>query len=229
MEFGNLLENYETRFLGPEDLTDYMDLQRSWNSFMGVPMTPSQKKADEELSLSAYHDPRNKVAGVFNPQGELISVNSGYFFKEFPHWYTYRIFQRTGETSLAGAFRSYAVALSTVQLLIQYAEDMNYFTYYNKFSLPHQIAWEKGFNMINSKIKTYKFRYNYMWEHIYQPNEGCKFRNHQFFFPTDNVIPVHTVITIATLKQEYRRERLINSSGITSIKNYLDFNDDRHA
>ena len=79
MEFGNILDNYETRFLGTDDLNDYMDLQRSWNSFMGVPMTPKEKNEDEELSLSAYHDPRNKVAGTFNPDGKLVTVNSGYF------------------------------------------------------------------------------------------------------------------------------------------------------
>jgi hypothetical protein len=226
MEFGNILDNYETRFLGTDDLNDYMDLQRSWNSFMGVPMTPTEKKEDEELSLSAYHDPRNKVAGTFNPDGKLVSVNSGYFFAEFPHWYTYRIFQRAGETSLTSAVRTFALSLSTVNLLTQYAESIQYFTYYNRFSISHQMSWEKGHKLLMNRLGS-PFRYNYMWEQIYQPNEGCKFRNHQFFFPNGRTLPVHSVITIGTLKQEYRREYLINGAGLESTKNYL-INDDRH-
>jgi hypothetical protein len=224
MEFGNLLDNYTTRFLGPDDLNNYMDLQRSWNSFMGVAMTPEQKKADEELSLLAYHDPRNKVAGTFDPTGTLVSINSGYFFDEFPHWYTYRIFQRTGDTSLNGVVRNFALALSTVNLLTQYAESKNYFTYYNRFSLSHQKSWEKGYHLLKTKANI-TFRYNYMWEYIYQPNEGCRFRNHKFFFPTEATLPVPSVITIGTLKQEYRREYLIKNSGVEETKNYL-INDD---
>jgi hypothetical protein len=226
MEFQDFLKGYETRFLGPDDLNKYMDLQRSWNSFMGVPMTPEEKKEDEELSLVAYYDPRNKVAGVFDSNGNLVSANSGYFYKEFPHWYTYRIFQRVGETSLAGALKSFIIGCSTVHLLRDYAESMNYFTYYNKFSISHQMAWEKAHHMLHKKVTNYEFKYDFLWEHVYLPNEGCKFRNHQFFFHNNKTTPVPTVITICNLKQEYRREHLIKYTGLENSKNYL-FNDDR--
>ena len=208
-----LLSGYTIKFLEAENQDQYVDLIKSHNSFMGAQLTTEQKETEIEAAIRAFNDPRNKTVGIFNKIGDLVAVNSGYFFDNFPHWYVYRVYQRLEEKSLLAAVKNFAINVSSVFHLVQYAESRGYFSYYNKFSLSHQMSWEKAYKLLTNKTD-FKWQYNYLWEHVYMPGDTCKFKNHEFFFANDKIVKMPTVITLVTLKQEYRRKFIIDSSGI---------------
>lgn len=215
-----LLSGYTVKFLKAENQDEYIDLIKSRTVFMGIQLTVEQKEAEIATSIRAFNDPRSKTVGVFNETGDLIAVTSGYFFDNFPHWYAYRLYQKSEEKSLVAAVKNFAISVLSGFHLTQYAESRGYFTYYNKLSLDHQESWEKGHKLLSEKTN-FKWQYNYLWEHIYMPGDTCKFKNHEFFFPDNKIVTVPTVIGLVTLKQEYRRKIIIDSSGIDHFDNTI--------
>lgn len=216
-----ILSGHTTRFLDQGDLSIYMELLEKKNSFMGEKMSPEEKIYDLKLAKDAFFDPRNKIVGTFDASGKLVTVVSGYFYENFSHWYVYRVYQDSGSSSLTSAIKNYGLLFTTTKVLVDYAESLNLFSYYNKFSLKHQIGWEKGHYIMTKKLG-WSSNYHYCWEEIYMPGDSCKSINHKFFFPQGReTITTPCVVTLVTLKQEGRRSMLLNRYNIDLGKDYL--------
>lgn len=211
------LNNYTTRLLNENDLEAYLNLLGETKTFMG---RPYNKDRDKEYATAMFFDPKNKISGTFDSSNKLVTVISGYFFPNFPHWYVYRVFQQVPERSLLGGVRNYMLLVKTLFLLINYAEENHYYSYYNIFTLDHQLSWEKGFKILTDK-NMFVQTYTYHWEDIYLPGEGCKHRNHQFFFEMDRLVDVPCVVTLCVLNQSVRRKYFSERYNLTDTKNYL--------
>lgn len=213
-----LLFGYTVKFLETENQDEYIDLIKSRNTFMGLPVTVEQKEAEIEASIRAFNDPRNKTAGVFNKTGNLVAAASGYFFDDFSHWYSYRLYQKPEEKSLLAAVKNFGISVLTIFHLTEYAESRGYFTYYNKFSLDQQISWEKAYRLLNERTNFINWRYHFLWESIYMPGDTCKSKNHEFFFPKNKTVAVPTVVVLVSLKEEHRRKFLMDRSNVSFIE-----------
>lgn len=217
----SILKGYAIRMLNPNDLGIYMDFVRRHETFMGKQLTDEEKAADFKICENILFDPRSKTVGVFDPSGNLVTATSGYFYENFTHWYVYRGYQDTGDGSLNGAVKNYAMLLAAQLVMVEYAESINRFTYYNKFSVSHQIKWEKGYHLIKHKLGIIP-RYDFLWEEIYMPGDTCRSMHHNFYFPPGRpVIDVPSIITICNLKQEIRREIISQKYGKDLGKDYL--------
>jgi hypothetical protein len=214
---GEWLNAYTTRFLNEDDLEIYLELLSKTSTFMGNVYDADQ---DRETAKTLLLDPRNKIAGTFDSSNKLVTVVSGYFYPDFPHWYTYRVFQQATTKSLVDGIRNYMLLLKNLNLLLDYAESNHYYSFYNIFTLDHQIPWEKGLKMMAER-GMYDPKYEFYWEDIYLPGEECKHRHHQFFFKKDNQVSVPCVITLCTLKQSTRRQYFNERYKITDTVNYL--------
>lgn len=212
-----LLYGYTVKFLEAENQDEYIDLIKSRNTFMGLPVTVEQKEAEIEASIRAFNDPRSKTAGVFNKTGNLVAAASGYFFDDFSHWYSYKLYQKSDEKSLLAAVKNFGILLLIIFHLVEYAESRGYFTYYNKFSLDQQISWEKAYKLLNER-NFINWRYYFLWESIYMPGDTRKSKNHEFFFPKDTTVTVPTVVVLVSLKEEYRRKYLMDRSNVDFIE-----------
>ncbi len=216
-----MLKGHTTRFLTNDDFGVYMDLLSNHDSFMGEKMSQDEKNLDLKLAQDAFYDPRNRIVGTFDPSGKLITVVSGYFYENFSHWYVYRVYQQTEQFSLTAAIKNYGLLFTTTKSLVDYAETLNMFSYYNKFSVKHQLGWEKGFYLMKHKLG-WNMRYEYLWEDIYMPGDECRSMNHKFFFPRGKeVTTTPCVLTLVTMKQEERRELLMKRYNIDLGKDYL--------
>jgi hypothetical protein len=211
------LDNYTTRFLDESDLEVYLELLGETKTFMGKPYN---KEEDREYAVKMFFDPNNRVSGTFDADNKLLTVISGYYFPNFPHWYVYRVFQRMTDRSLASGIRNFMLLFKTLRPLIDYGEENHYYSYYNKFTLEHQIAWEKGYRLLADKSK-FNYTYTYHWEEVYMPGEGCKHRNHQFFFEMEKTVSVPCVITLCVLNQETRRQYFNQRYGLKEETNHL--------
>jgi hypothetical protein len=216
-KFKNYTSGYTFKILEDKDHDDYIKLCLSTDTMMDV---AHDKKKFAEDSSKAFYDPRNVVAGAWDPAGNLISTTSGFFFTDFKHWYNYRIVQKNLKNmSMATAFQNYLIANEVSYVLSEYAESMNYYTFYCRLSLRHQLAWEKAHNIVSKN--GFIYRYTYVWDEFYQVGDSCKSRHHQFWFPEGTKASVPMVVTAAYLAQSERRISFNNVHDIKEDKNFL--------
>ncbi len=216
-----MLSGYTTRFLVVDDFKDYMNLVNDQTKLNSSQLGPEEKIIELKLAEEKFYDPRNKIAGSFDSSGNLVTTVSGYYHDSFSHWYIYRVYQQSEKFSLNDIIKNYGLLFTTSKYLVDYAESINRYTYYNKFSLKHQIGWEKGHYIMTQKLGWAK-RYHYCWEEIYMPGDTCKSVNHKFFFPPGfEVTTVPSVVNINIMLPDLRRTILSNKYGLTLEKNYL--------
>jgi hypothetical protein len=216
-KFKDYTAGYTFKMLEDKDYDDYIKLCLSADTMMGV---VHDKNKFIDNSSKAFYDPRNMVAGCWDPAGTLVSTISGYFFPDFKHWYIYRIVQKNLKNmTMATGFQNYLISTEVSSVLIEYAESINYFTFYSRFSLRQQLAWEKGHNLVSRSGLSY--RYTYVWDEFYQVGDSCKSRHHQFWFPEGVTASVPMVVAIAYLQQSERRLAFNNIYDIQEDKNLL--------
>jgi len=216
-----LLSGYNTRMLVAEDIGNYMDMVTEHTTLNTEYLTSEQKNVELKLAEEKFYDPKNKIAGTFDSVGNLITTVSGYFHDNFSHWYIYRVYQKREPISLNSITKRYGLLFITSKHVVDYAESINRYTYYNKFALKHQFGWEKGHYIMTKKLG-WSSNYHYCWEEIYMPGDTCKSLNHKFFFPPGfEVTTIPSVININIMLPNLRRKIFSNNYKIDLEKDYL--------
>ncbi len=217
----DMISDFDIRFLTMEDLGKYMDMVNSHTSLNSIELTSDQRTIEISLAEEKFYDAKNRIAGAFDSHGNLVTAISGYYHENFSHWYIYRVYQKREQLSLNDIFKNCGLLFLVSKHLVDYAESINRYTYYNKFAVKHQVGWEKAHYILTTKFGL-KPRYHYCWEDVYMPGETCRSINHKFFFPSGfEVTTVPSIININMLLPDLRREIFSNKQQIVLDKHYL--------
>lgn len=155
----------------------------------------------EDNFLKNLFDDSQFVTGAFDKQNNLIASVTGYFHDSLPHWYLHAsLFDTPGKNLYMYKVSGY-IFKECVNMIIDYAEEKEYFSFYSRRTIKDQLNHES----IASRLNRHQ-RYYFCHEKIYKAGEICKFKTHQPLFNFD--FNIDTIVSINILKPEYRKEIL---------------------
>jgi hypothetical protein len=194
------------RFLTEDDLPKYLEFYDSMGTMFKTPTTIRQRNR----LIENYNIENKKNIGVFDEDGNFVSVVSGYYPKHYRFWYCHNQFIRSENKSLSSYIEFSEIFHKSMKLLTQYGESNGYYGFYIRRLLSHQRGFEKLYNMAVDKGAIPETRYDSFYEAIYGSDSSTNVINHKLFFSNefDEVVNATSVIVLYSLKQKFRVELL---------------------
>lgn len=192
------------RFIEQKDLPALLKLHNSKNDFFGQELS-LEKKLDYVSKIRLiFNDPQYIAAGSFDEDNKLISAMGGYFYEDFPFWYSHGQVSALKIDSWALAEESWIIFHAVAKVLMNYAEQKKYFGFYSRiFERKYWINFKMHQRQMRKGLET---KYETFLEEIYLPGESCRRQPHQFFFGAEPWFDETSFITLSLMKPEYRLE-----------------------
>ena len=190
------------RFIDENDTDRYLEFISSFNSkskdldpYYFSSILDNVKDHYIETCSDGNH---YRHVGAFR-NDELVLTISGYF-PENSAWYLYNQFSTIQSTSLASAADVHVSTIKANALLIEWAESMAIFNFYQRRNIKSQRQIDSVLKRIKGKGYIEE-RYEIYHDAYYPPGEGTFRLNHRFF-PV--LRGIGSVITLYSLKQSER-------------------------
>lgn len=205
------------RKLTLDDIDDYLKLLLSSENYKT--MSQSQEINNKMIGQVQNDFTHNKkvIMGAFE-NNELIYSVGGFYPDNVLHWYVFRHIALQTQNKTLNFNKNFIIYSKCMYELIKFGEKINCYTFYSRRPLKDQLTFDKAYNRMQNE-GLIESRYNYYYEKIYQINELCQSKNHEFYFKgVFEHSDVESVICIFLLKQSHR-EMLLNlcSPDITNI------------
>jgi len=198
-----LVEDFNIRQLNENDRDDYISLFNSNNKLLTLKKTELFSKAMiDQLEKDLVMKEKMVIGAFYN--NELMCSTSGYFPENLQYWFSHNQFSNFKKNDLNNYKLSILVWSKCIYKIMEYAEHNQYFSFYARRPIKHQLALEK----VQKKLAAeglIENKYKCFYEAIYKENQPCRFRLHSFYFPEyRKTVEIETVICLYTLKQENR-------------------------
>jgi hypothetical protein len=182
-----------------------MDFYDQFNNILGVSKEHLKHHRDKEEST--FFNDEKKIVGSFTPDGQLLATISGHFSEKTKNWYAHGHFSNTKDFSLNQNKTAMVILYALHDVLSEYAESKEFFTFYTRRSIRHGMSMDKANKRLLSKnILTdsrYFLRYNRYTDGIYpagMPIDNVLHKFYSAFNVVDSMIVKHI------LKPEFRDE-----------------------
>jgi len=199
--------NYTYRFLEAGDFSQFIKLHKTKNTFMNHPLTEADKKEYIDRLAWLFFQPDYRVSGCFL-EDRLVAVSAARYFRNkmaaCSHGQCFNI-----EYNGFNHFSLYAeVFYNILRLLTTQAESLGIFQMYMARELSEGLAMARYYKRLVEKnvYTSADIRYIYMLDKIYKKGDVEILEPHEFFFRPDNKVKRDTLISLLTLKPEFREE-----------------------
>lgn len=202
------LDKLTCRFLTEDELPRYIKFCENMTFIMKQPLPDNFFNT----LVKRTYQPNKKHVAVFDENDEIISVLSATFSDTIPFWYITLHYIKTDNNSLSSHMDYIEIFNKSIKLLTDYGEQNGYYGFYIRRILSHQEAHEKLLRIAVKRGAIQDTRYDYLYEKIYSPEESTRSAasvTHKIFF-SDSPTDTPTVIVLYSLKQQFRKELLLN-------------------